>query len=70
MTTREKYKAKVVRRITTTRSIDLSEDEIKDLILEAVGMPGGEVEFDEYSCGGIRGCTVIETQVSTEDGEL
>jgi hypothetical protein len=62
--------AKVVRTVTTTvtRKLNLTVGEIEEVLLQHfkwVNNPG-KVEWDEDSCGGIRGARIIHTMTSEE----
>ena len=62
-------KTKIHTQTTVTETVYLSEDELEEIIQNHVGNMDAEVCWDEYSQGGIRGCSVVSTTVSYRDGE-
>lgn len=47
--------------VTRTHTVQLSEKDIKQALLDQYDMQGGEVHFNESSCGGLNGATLILT---------
>lgn len=60
---------KTIKEITTKTSIYYDVDEIAELLIAESKLAGGAVYWDEYSGGGIRGCTVTRTAYEAEEVE-
>lgn len=52
--------------VTTTRHT-LSDKEISEIVLKHLNCTDGVLEWDERSCGGIRGC-IVTTKTRTVEG--
>jgi len=52
--------------VITRRTITFTLEDIEEIILKSTGLIDGEIAWEDYSGGGVRGCVVTQETTRTE----